>query len=113
MLTGVACFFLLIDSPLLSGKWLEPDDIRYLELRQLAHNGDTLAIRDKEHTRKWQILRSVSMTYTHARILFADLIGRQVLTDWKIYTMSIVFIGNSAPNYGLKFSMPSIIEGMG
>ncbi|KAK3715903.1 hypothetical protein LTR37_006886 [Vermiconidia calcicola] len=94
VLTGVACFFLLIDSPLLSGKWLEPDDIRYLELRQLAHNGDTLAIRDKEHTRKWQILRSV-------------------LTDWKIYTMSIVFIGNSAPNYGLKFSMPSIIEGMG
>ena len=33
---GVLCFVLLIDTPALSGRWLEPDEIRYLELRQIA-----------------------------------------------------------------------------
>lgn len=33
---GVMCLFLLCDSPALSGRWLEPDEIRYLELRQLS-----------------------------------------------------------------------------
>ena len=36
---GVSCFFLLIDSPQLSTKWLEPDEIRFLELQRFIKDG--------------------------------------------------------------------------
>ncbi|KAK7991333.1 major facilitator superfamily domain-containing protein [Apiospora saccharicola] len=45
---GILCFPLLIDSPALSGRWLEPDEIRYLELRQIARRvGNTTEYREK------------------------------------------------------------------
>ena len=36
---GVASFFLLIDSPRLSGKWLDPEEIRFLELQAFIKEG--------------------------------------------------------------------------
>lgn len=94
VLTGVACVFLLVDSPRHSTRWLTTEEIRYLELRQIVQHGNSLAAQEAEKKRKWQILRSV-------------------LLDWKIYTMALVFWANTAPNYGLKFSMPQIIADMG
>lgn len=94
VLTGIACVFLLVDSPAHSTRWLTTEEIRYLELRQLVQHGNSMAAREAEKKRKWQILRSV-------------------LLDWKIYTMALVFWANTAPNYGLKFSMPQIIADMG
>lgn len=91
---GVATFFLLVDTPTLSGRWLKEDEIRYLNLRLIAQHGNTQATKEAEKGKKWQILRSV-------------------LTDWKLYTMAVVFWGNAAPNYGLKFTMPQIIKNMG
>ncbi|KAK8124147.1 hypothetical protein PG999_004065 [Apiospora kogelbergensis] len=45
---GILCFPLLIDSPALSGRWLEPDEVRYLELRQVARRiSNTKEYREK------------------------------------------------------------------
>lgn len=36
-----------------------------------------------------------------------------MVTDWQLYLQGIVFWSNCVPNYGLKFTMPSIIANMG
>lgn len=89
MVAGVATFFLLVDTPSLSGSWLKEDEIRYLNLRLIAQHGNTQATKEAEKSKKWQILRTV-------------------LTDWKLYTMAIVFWGNAAPNYGLKVKLHAL-----
>ncbi|KAJ5398544.1 hypothetical protein N7465_009033 [Penicillium sp. CMV-2018d] len=38
---GIACFFLLIDTPALSKRWLSPEEIRYLELSMFIKQGGT------------------------------------------------------------------------
>ncbi|KAF4463166.1 tartrate transporter [Fusarium albosuccineum] len=90
---GAFCtWFLLVDSPELSF-WLNDEEKRYLILRQatrrVTNSGD---YREKDHDRS---------------ALFA------VLKDWKVYLLTICSWSNAAPNYGLKFSMPSITKGMG
>ncbi|ETS83944.1 hypothetical protein PFICI_05820 [Pestalotiopsis fici W106-1] len=91
---GILAWFCLIDTPALSGRWLEPEEIRYLELRQLAIQGNGARVREAEKSRKWQIAKSV-------------------LLDWQLYLQALVYWSNTAPNYGLKFTMPQIIKNMG
>lgn len=91
---GGMTFFFLIDSPALSYKWLDADEIRYLELRQLARPGNSARVREVEKSRKWQIVGTV-------------------LLDWQLYLQAFVYWSNSAPNYGMKFTMPQIIKNMG
>jgi sugar phosphate permease len=93
VLAGLACFWLLVDTPKHSGKWLSPDEIRYLELRQVAA-GRVKPKGYKEKAFDWRIFRSV-------------------VADWKIYLLIIMFWSNVTPNYGLKFTMPQIIKNMG
>jgi len=90
---GLACFFLLVDTPQHSSAWLQPDEIRYMELRQVA------AGRVKRHQEK------------EKRFDFRLLLT--VLCDWKIYLLILMFWSNVTPNYGLKFTMPTIIKNMG
>ena len=87
---AVACYFLLLDSPSLSPAWLTPDEIRYLEVRQVASN--THSGHHKGFDRQ---------------IIFS------VLLDWKIYLLIFASWSNAVPNYALKFSMPEIIKSMG
>lgn len=91
---GLTTFFLLVDTPALSGRWLSEDERRYLELRQLAVQGNTMRVREAEKSRKWQILRSVFL-------------------DWQLYLQALVYWSNTVPNYGMKFTMPQIIKNMG
>jgi sugar phosphate permease len=90
---AICCFFFLIDSPSLSSSWLEPDEIRYLELRQLARRVSRPSEFREKHFEK------------HALI--------SVLTDWKIYLLIFANWSNAVPNYALKFTMPQIIKNMG
>lgn len=87
---SVACYLLLLDSPSLSPGWLTSDEIRFLEVRQLASNnhGSHHGGLDK-------------------RVILS------VLTDWKIYLLILANWSNAVPNYALKFSMPEIIKSMG
>ncbi|EQB58678.1 major facilitator superfamily transporter [Colletotrichum gloeosporioides Cg-14] len=94
VVAGVATFFLLIDTPALSTRWLDADERKYLELRQYAVQGNSIRVREAEKTRKWEILRSV-------------------LLDWQLYLQALVYWSNTVPNFGMKFTMPQIIKNMG
>nr|OQO29538.1 hypothetical protein B0A51_02630 [Rachicladosporium sp. CCFEE 5018] len=91
---GIACFFLLIDLPSQSTSWLTPDEIRYLEVRQIAAGRFKPKGHAKESRFDWKVFLSV-------------------LADWKIYLLILAFWSNVTPNYGLKFTMPQIIKNMG
>lgn len=92
---GLACYWLLIDTPALSHRWLEADEIRYLEVRQLAARGfNGSAHNEGEKEKKWPIFFTV-------------------LKDYKIYCLIFAFWSNVVPNYGLKFTMPTIMTDMG
>lgn len=87
---AIICYLLLLDSPSLSPGWLSADEIRFLELRQIAD-----IPQDKNH-------KSFDMQALTS-----------VLTDWKIYLLIFATWSNSVPNYALKFTMPEIITSMG
>ncbi|KAH8663793.1 major facilitator superfamily domain-containing protein [Ilyonectria robusta] len=93
VVAGGLTFFLLIDTPELS-MWLTPDEQKYLTLRQLAVQGNSMRVREAEKARKWEIVKSV-------------------LLDWQLYLQALVYWSNTVPNYGMKFTMPQIIKNMG
>lgn len=92
VLVGLACSFILIDTPETSG-WLDEDEKKYLRLRQTAHYGGH-QVQSQGSKFSWKTLRSC-------------------LTDWKLYLQAIVTWSNVVPNYGLKFTMPQIMKNMG
>ncbi|EKG16994.1 Major facilitator superfamily [Macrophomina phaseolina MS6] len=94
VIMAVLCFFFLVDSPALSSRWLDPDEIRYLELRQYARHMQDSDQSAKEKTVHWDALWAV-------------------MTDWKIYLLILVNWSNAVPNYALKFTMPQTIKNMG
>lgn len=70
---GVMTFFLLIDSPRLSGKWLNPEEIRYLELQTFIKQGGRVS-EENEKRFNWSELVAVIINprvYRQAYILLA------------------------------------------
>ncbi|KAL2816721.1 major facilitator superfamily domain-containing protein [Aspergillus granulosus] len=88
---GFMSFFLLLDSPSLSSGWLTSDEIRFLELRQIAN--------------------SVRRTPQKKGVDWSAILC--VLADWKMYLLILGSWSNAVPNYAMKFTMPQIITGMG
>ncbi|KAH7130898.1 major facilitator superfamily domain-containing protein [Dactylonectria macrodidyma] len=88
---GVACFFLLIDTPALSTRWLEPEEIRYLELSMFIKQGGGYR---EESSVRWKDIK-------------------MVLTNWRIYVQAYFLICQSALSYGIKFTLPTITKAMG
>ncbi|CAG8934146.1 unnamed protein product [Penicillium salamii] len=97
VLLGGLTYFCLIDSPSLSGKWLDPDEIRYLELRQRADPSRQVMSRAKKE----------GSSSDSRKALFS------VLTDWQIWMHGIIYWSNTVPNNALKFTMPQIVRNMG
>ncbi|CAG9952991.1 unnamed protein product [Clonostachys rosea f. rosea IK726] len=100
VLGGIVCFFGLPDSAERSSKWLSPDEIKFLQLRKRqsarvasrsqpenSHEGESKGF-------PWKTLKNV-------------------LLDWQVYLLIVIYWSNAMPNYGLKFTMPSVIKGMG
>jgi MFS family permease len=79
VILGVACFFLLIDSPALSGRWLDPEEIRFLELQRFIKDGGRFT-EEKEHFR-WKDLK-------------------MVLCNWRLYMQAYILLCISACSYG-------------
>jgi MFS family permease len=75
---GVACFFMLIDTPALSKCWLSPEEIRYLELSMLIKQGGRV---DHEASFQWRDLY-------------------MVLTNWRVYMQAYFLFAQSALSYG-------------
>lgn len=90
---AVVCYLCLIDSPALSSRFLDPEEIRYLELRQIARRINNTSD-GKEKTFDWRALVAV-------------------LVDWKIYLLILANWSNAVPNYAMKFTMPQIVQNMG
>ncbi|RKL19719.1 hypothetical protein BFJ68_g3198 [Fusarium oxysporum] len=94
VVVAIMCVFLLCDSPALSTRWLDADEIRYLELRQLSRRA-TVPMDYKEND--------------HFNLrLFKD-----ILMDYKIWLLFFANWSNAVPNYAMKFTMPTILRGMG
>jgi hypothetical protein len=79
VILGIACFFLLIDSPALSGRWLEPEEIRFLELQRFIKDGGKFT-EEKAHFR-WKDLK-------------------MVLCNWRLYMQAYILLCISACSYG-------------
>lgn len=105
---GVISFFLLIDSPRLSGKWLDQEEIRFLELQRFIKEGGVLK-EDNSKKFRWKDLW-------------------MVLTNWRCYIQAYVLLCQSACSYGkfvsllnkwlltdagTKFTLPTITKAMG
>ncbi|KAH8897882.1 permease of the major facilitator superfamily [Thozetella sp. PMI_491] len=95
---GALAFFILPDSPSLSGRWLSDSEMRFLNLTYIKYRGvrqsSEQAAEETEKKFKWSILFSV-------------------LTDWQLYLQAMIFMSSSVPVYAFKFSMPQIILNMG
>lgn len=91
---GVACFFFLIDSPSLSTRWLTADEIRFLNLQGFIKQGGRFSDEEQEKKFNWYDLK-------------------MVVTNWRLYMQAYILLCISACSYGTKFTLPSIVKGMG
>ncbi|KAF4468799.1 inner membrane transport yfaV [Fusarium albosuccineum] len=94
IILGVACFFLLIDSPALSTRWLTPDEIRFLELQSFIKQGGRFAQESTDKKFDWYDVK-------------------MVLSNWRLYMQAYILLCISACSYGTKFTLPSIVKAMG
>lgn len=78
VLLGIACFLLLIDTPALSTRWLNPEEIRYLELSMFIKQGGKFR--------------------EESGIKMKDL--KMVLSNWKVYIQAYFLFCQSALSYG-------------
>ncbi|KZL77909.1 MFS transporter, partial [Colletotrichum tofieldiae] len=91
---GIATFFFLVDTPALSTKWLEPDEIRFLELQSFIKQGGRFEDEKKEDKFQWHDLKAV-------------------VTNWRLYMQAWALLAASACSYGTKFTLPTITKAMG
>lgn len=94
VIMGVLCFFLLIDSPALSGRWLTSDEIRFLELQTFIKQGGRFSQESDGKTFDWYDLK-------------------MILCNWRLYMQAYILLCISACSYGTKFTLPSIVKAMG
>ncbi|KAJ6066430.1 hypothetical protein N7499_001393 [Penicillium canescens] len=66
VILGVLCFFFLIDSPNLSGKWLDNDEIRYLELQHFIKEGGKF--KEEQKRTSWGDIRAVMLNWRMNKI---------------------------------------------
>lgn len=120
---GLACLGLLIDSPSLSGRWLDQDEIRFLELQIFIKQGGKLQGTQEKEAQPWVEVKNV-------------------LKNWRVYVHGSFLIVNTSCSYGkphhctmpgrhhpapltspsteqltcatgLKFTLPTIMKAMG
>ncbi|KAL4908484.1 hypothetical protein BDW74DRAFT_166151 [Aspergillus multicolor] len=92
VLLGVMCFVCLIDSPRLSTRWLDADEIRFLEIQHFIKEGGKF--RDEQQKTTWK-----------------DVLG--VMKNWRLYLLAYIMLCQSACNYGTKFTLPTLTSAMG
>lgn len=94
VIVGVLCFFIMPDTPELSGKWLNANEQRYLMLQNVIKNAGRASSDEKADKFKWTYLKDL-------------------FTDYKVYLQAWILFTASVCAYGLKFTMPSITKSMG
>ncbi|KAL4971594.1 major facilitator superfamily domain-containing protein [Aspergillus desertorum] len=89
---GVFCFLCLIDSPLLSSKWLDQDEIRFLQIQHFIKEGGQF--REEQQKTMWRDVWDV-------------------MRNWRLYLLAYIMMCQSACNYGTKFTLPTVTKAMG
>jgi sugar phosphate permease len=84
VILGVMCFFLLIDSPRRSGRWLDPEEIRYLELQHFIKEGGYF--KDERKRASWKDIKAT-------------------LLNWRMYMLAYILLCQSACSYGQSRSL--------
>ncbi|KFA78183.1 hypothetical protein S40288_01397 [Stachybotrys chartarum IBT 40288] len=96
IIVGVVTWFFLIDTPGRSSGWLTGDEIRYMEIEALIKEGGPLD--EGSRASAWK-----------------DVLA--IVADWRYWVFGTMLLVDQACAYGkgicLKFSIPSIIKGMG
>lgn len=114
VLLGVACFFCLIDSPRRGTRWLDPDEIRFLELQMFIKQGGKF---HEESGFKMRDLKIVLMNwrlYLQAWFLFcqsATSYGKIRRTPHTLNAKQGIILREK--HKGTKFTMPTITKVMG
>lgn len=80
VLIGAACFFIMPDTPALSGKWLNAEEMKYFAIQTMIKNGGRAAS-EKADKFKWSYL--------------IDLV-----TDYKVYLQAWILFTASVCAYG-------------
>ena len=93
VLLGISCFFFLIDSPSLSGRWLTPSEIRFLNLQTFIKQGGRFQDETQDKKFNWHDLK-------------------MVVTNWRLYMQAYALLATSSCSYGMKFTLPSIVKAM-
>ncbi|KKA25867.1 MFS transporter [Rasamsonia emersonii CBS 393.64] len=92
---GLLVLVILIDTPERPNRWLTADERRYCELRlKVEQSAQTQNDNWGQQRFTWRALWDI-------------------FTDWQFYPMAFVFWSNTVTGYGLKFTMPQIIQNMG
>ncbi|GAA6022446.1 hypothetical protein JCM10207_004394 [Rhodosporidiobolus poonsookiae] len=90
VLFGILSIFIILDVPEKTGKWLTDEERRYLVLRK---------------------------RYEHGAVPVGNQAGarylKQALLDWKVYAASLWYFSNAVANYGLTYTMPTILVSFG
>ncbi|KAL3473593.1 major facilitator superfamily domain-containing protein [Aspergillus californicus] len=92
VILGIMCFFLLIDSPKRSTKWLDAEEIRYLELQHFIKEGGDFKAEKKKTS--WKDIKAT-------------------ILNWRMYMLAYILLAQSACSYGTKFTLPTITKSMG
>lgn len=89
VIIGAACFFIMPDTPALSGKWLTAEEMRYFAIQNMIKDGGR-ATAEKADKFKWSYL--------------IDLV-----TDYKVYLQAWILFTASVCAYG-KFHNTPIVK---
>jgi sugar phosphate permease len=91
VLLGIATFFLLIDSPERSRRWIVDDELRFLKLQRSVKDGGEAAI---QNATRWDDFKAI-------------------LKDWRYWAFGAFFFCIGALGFGLEFVIPTMIRGLG
>jgi MFS family permease len=91
VMLGIATFFILVDTPALGHKWLQPHEIRFLEVQRFIKQGGRFQDESKEQNFIWRDLKAS-------------------LLDWKLWLLTWVQFAQSAMAYG-KSMFLSLVSG--
>lgn len=92
MLFGISAFFLLPDTPSLSGRWLTEPERRYLNLIHYATRGTGAA----------KTSSGVADPEGEGKKRFNWKVVKQIITDRHLYLQALIFASNTIPNNGMK-----------
>lgn len=91
---GLMTFFLLIDTPELGHRWLEPQEIRFLQLQGFIKQGGRFKTEADENR---HAAKDVWLC----------------ITNYKLWLLAFVQFAQTATSYSTKFNLPTITRAMG